>query len=182
MVFSLSTPKKETEKWKKLSKSSGLICCCNFIRKKQSSICRSPIYTTREFSLDNLQNQIIGENNINTSSKQRPISNNANGHFNKIIIPNNYFSDEIISNREDYLDCDETPLNVRKTKEDLLYNTARTSRTEELIEYPSMSKLIIKIIENEKSEKGKKIDNQRQEDKSVNSMKEVNNEFKRLDG
>uniref|UniRef100_A0A914KRE6 Candidate secreted effector n=1 Tax=Meloidogyne incognita TaxID=6306 RepID=A0A914KRE6_MELIC len=55
MVFSLSTPKKETEKWKKLSKSSGLICCCNFIRKKQSSICRSPIYTTREFSLDNLQ-------------------------------------------------------------------------------------------------------------------------------
>jgi len=45
-----------------------------------------------------------------------------------------------------------------------------------------MSKLIIKIIENEKSEKEKKIDNQQLEDKSFNSMNEVNNEYKRLDG
>ena len=64
----------------------------------------------------------------------------------------------------------------------MLYNTARTSRTEELIEYPSMSKLIIKIIENEKSEKEKKIDNQQLEDKSVNSMNEINKELNRLDG
>jgi len=55
MVFSLSSPKKETEKWKKLSKIKWVNLLCNFIRKKPSSLCRSPIYTTREFSLDNLQ-------------------------------------------------------------------------------------------------------------------------------
>uniref|UniRef100_A0A1I8AWB6 Uncharacterized protein n=1 Tax=Meloidogyne hapla TaxID=6305 RepID=A0A1I8AWB6_MELHA len=155
MVFSFfSTPKKETKKWKKLSKSNGLICCYNFIRKKPSSFCRSPppIYTEREFSIESLQK----ENNIfsSSSSKQRPISiNNSNNGLFKIIIPNNSFNDEIKSNREDYLDCDETPLNNRKIKEE--YKTARTSRTEELIEYPSINKLIIKIIENEKEENNK---------------------------
>ena len=144
------------------SPAGALICCCRFVRPREKV--PSPVYTARELSVASLAYQyqptVLGQ------SQQRPLASNkkpSNSNGLLALANGGAFADDTPSNRGDYLDCgvqanmdeeeeEEEMADDDQTYEDFddddhrMMQTARTSRLEDIEEYPSMEALVSRML------------------------------------
>lgn len=150
--------------------SSGLICCCRTARRGKLSM-SSPIYTAREVPSSSSSTTVVASPTRQISnSRKRPLVHPANvvgGQFRIAISQEGPFADGTPSNVADYLDCNGFAVCYKPTNGNTAtgqtwsrqkeeeeeeeesteqMRTARTSRREELIEYPSMNVLVQQIL------------------------------------